>query len=62
MSLKMTLAEVLTPELLERHRQHIEDFLSLEGIRPDARDLGATQLSERQIKELLDELAEEQGR
>ena len=59
MALKVSLAEVLTPELLERHRRHIADFLSMEGITPDAHDLGATLLSDRQIKELLEEIAEE---
>jgi Leu/Phe-tRNA-protein transferase len=58
MPLKVSLADVLTPELLERHYQHILDFLALEGITPHQQDLGATQLSDRQLKELLEELAE----
>jgi hypothetical protein len=58
MPLKVSLADVLTPELLERHHQHILDFLAMEGITPDQNDLGATQLSDRQLKELLEELAE----
>jgi hypothetical protein len=53
----LTLAEVLTPELLEQHHDHILDFLHLEGIAPDAQNLGATRLTDRQIKELLEELA-----
>lgn len=57
MPLMVTLAEVLTPELLERHRQHILDFLHMEGIAP-APSLGATVLAERQLKELLEEIAE----
>ncbi|MEN9936688.1 MAG: hypothetical protein RLZZ387_3267 [Chloroflexota bacterium] len=58
MTLKVTLAEVLTPELLERHRDHILDFLHLEGVAPHPHDLGATVLSDRQLKELLEEIAE----
>jgi hypothetical protein len=57
MALQVKIAEVLTPELIERHRDHIVDFLHLEGVTPDPSDLGATVLSERLIKELLEELA-----
>ena len=54
--MKVRLAEILTPELLLKHDQHIRDFLAMEGISP-ATDLGDTLLSDRQIKELLEELA-----
>lgn len=54
--MRMRLNEILTPELLSRHDAHIRDFLAMEGITP-ARDIGETILSERQIKELLEELA-----
>lgn len=54
--MKVRLAEILTPELLMKHDQHIRDFLAMEGISP-APDLGDTLLSDRQIKELLEELA-----
>lgn len=57
MTIYVRLAEVLTAELLAQHRDHILDFLHLEGIAPHPTDLGATVLSERQIKELLEELA-----
>lgn len=57
MTLRVRLAEVLTPELIAMHDQHIRDFLAMEGIPADPRDLGATEVSERQIKELLEELA-----
>jgi hypothetical protein len=58
MILRIRLREVLTAELIDQHRAHIQDFLRLEGIPPDPDDLAATQLTERQIKELLEELAE----
>jgi hypothetical protein len=58
MANQVRLGEVLTAELIERHRDHIRDFLALEGIAADQRDLAAATLSERQIKELLEELAE----
>jgi hypothetical protein len=54
--MQIRLSEVLTPALLEQHAGHIRDFLALEGIRADD-DLGATVLNDRQIKELLEELA-----
>jgi hypothetical protein len=53
------LGEVLTAELLARHRQHIRDFLALEGIEAGDTALADIELSERQIKELLEELAQE---
>jgi hypothetical protein len=59
MTLRVRLGEVLTTELLARHRRHIHDFLAMEGITANADDLAATELTERQIKELLEELAEE---
>jgi hypothetical protein len=58
MQLRIRLGEVLTPELILAHSEHIHDFLVLEGVSPDPQDLAATQLTERQIKELLEELAE----
>lgn len=54
--MQMSLAEILTPELLMKHEHHIRDFLAMEGIAP-APILGETKLSERLIKELLEELA-----
>lgn len=51
--------EVLTPELIATHSEHIRDFLTQEGIAADQHNLGATAMSERKIKELLEELAEE---
>ncbi|MEY3989182.1 MAG: hypothetical protein RI985_263 [Chloroflexota bacterium] len=54
--MKVRLAEILTPELLLKHDQHIRDFLAMEGVTP-ASPLGDTLLSDRQIKELLEELA-----
>jgi hypothetical protein len=43
---------------LEPKREHIRDFLLQEGITPDPDDLAQTELTERQCKELLEELAE----
>ena len=57
-SLKIRLDEVIPPPMFERHREHIRDFLEQEGIVPDSNDLAATQVNERQVKELLEELAE----
>ncbi len=59
MTLRIRLDEVLTAELLKQHASHIQDFLLLEGISPSPSGLAATQLTERQIKELLEELAGE---
>lgn len=56
--LKVRLSEVIPPDMMERHRDHIRDFLLQEGISPDPDDLAATEVSERQFKELLGELAE----
>ncbi|HEY0606484.1 MAG TPA: hypothetical protein VGD58_26405 [Herpetosiphonaceae bacterium] len=42
----------------QAHREHIIAFLEQEGIPVHADDLGATTISERQVKELLEELAE----
>ena len=55
--MRMRLNEILTPELLTRHEAHIRDFLAMEGITPAA-ILGETMLSERPIKELLEDLAD----
>ncbi|MFM2032581.1 MAG: hypothetical protein RLZZ297_1346 [Chloroflexota bacterium] len=50
------LAEVLTAELIERHQEHIRDYLALEGV-SIAPVLGETLVTERVLKELLEELA-----
>jgi hypothetical protein len=57
MVLKVRLDEVLSPELMAMHQEHIRDFLLQEGITPDSDDLGATVVTERQLKELMAELA-----
>ena len=54
--MRVRLSEILTPELLVQHDQHIRDFLAMEGVTPAA-PLGDTLLTDRQIKELLEELA-----
>lgn len=60
MALVVRLIDVLTPQMLETHQGHISAFLGQEGIAFDPDDLGATKLTERQVKELLEELAEDQ--
>ncbi len=57
MVLKVRLDEVLSPELLAKHREHIHDFLLQEGVPEDPDDLGVTVVTERQLKELMAELA-----
>lgn len=59
MALKVRIDEVLPQEMVDAKRDHIEDFLLQEGITPHAADLSKTELSERQIKELLAELADD---
>lgn len=59
MALKVRIDEVLTSELIEANRDHINDFLLQEGITPDAVELSRTEVSERQLKELLAELADD---
>jgi hypothetical protein len=54
--MNVRLDEILTPALLERHHQHIADFLVMEGIAPAA-ELGSTEVNERTAKELLAEMA-----
>jgi len=60
MLIKVRLSEVLPPAMLAEHREHIVAFLEQEGIAVDADDLGATAMNERQIKELLEEIASAQ--
>ncbi|HEY4720930.1 MAG TPA: hypothetical protein VII92_03735 [Anaerolineae bacterium] len=53
------LGEVLTPELLAKHAEHIRNFLIFENVPFDPHQLATTSMTERQIKELLEELAAE---
>lgn len=57
MVVRVQLAEVFTDELLVEKREHILTFLEQEGIAINPADLGATEVSERQVKELVEELA-----
>lgn len=57
MALRVKLSDVIPPHMLEQHREHIQDFLLQEGIEPDQQELGDTRMTERQVKELLEELA-----
>lgn len=59
--MQVRINEVLTPELLERFADHIRDFLAFEGVVP-APVLGETELAERKLKELLEELVEADGK
>jgi hypothetical protein len=58
MALRVRISEVIPPAMVEQHREHIRDFLAQEGIAEHPDDLAATEMSERQVKELLEELAE----
>jgi hypothetical protein len=57
MAIKVRIDDVLTAELIGANEEHIRDFLEQEGIGAHPDDLGATEVSERQVKELLAELA-----
>ncbi len=57
MQLTYRLGDVLTPELLAQHDESIRNFLIFEHIRFDPSNLPETQMTERKIKELLEELA-----
>jgi hypothetical protein len=57
MLIKVRLSEVIPPAMLEEHRDHIVAFLEQEGVDVNPDDIGAAAMSERQIKELLAELA-----
>ncbi len=57
MAITVKLSDVIPPRMLEQHREHIQDFLLQEGIEPDEQELGDTSMTERQVKELLEELA-----
>lgn len=60
MLIKVRLSDVLPAAMLDEHREHILAFLEQEGIESDPNELGVTAMSERQIKELLEELASDQ--
>lgn len=57
MAIKVRIDEVLTGELIAANEGHIRDFLEQEGIGVNPDGVGATEVSERQVKELLAELA-----
>ncbi len=57
MEVRVQLNEVIPQDMLQAHREHILDFMLQEGINPDPHDLGATEMGERKLKELLAELA-----
>ncbi len=59
MALKVTIEDVLSKEMVEAKQDHIRDFLLQEGITADVADLSRTELTERQLKELLAELADD---
>jgi hypothetical protein len=62
MSVKVQLGEVIPQQMQARHREHIIAFLEQEGIPINSADLGATEIGERQVKELLEELVEDLDR
>lgn len=57
MALTVRMSEVIPPAMIAEHAEHIRAFLDQEGIPSHPDDLGATQMTERQVKELLEELA-----
>lgn len=57
MAIKIRIDEVLTSDLIAANEEHIRDFLEQEGIGVHAEGVAATEVSERQVKELLAELA-----
>jgi hypothetical protein len=59
MQLTYRLGDVLTPELFEQHDELIRNFLVFEHIACDPQHLPETQLTERKIRELLEEIAAE---
>ena len=59
MIVKVRLGEVLPDAMQEANREHIIAFMEQEGIMIDSANLGATEMTERQVKELLEELAED---
>ncbi len=62
MVVKVRLGEVIPPQMQAAHREHIIAFLEQEGIAIDTQNLGATEMTERQVKELLEELVEDLDR
>jgi hypothetical protein len=60
MQLTYRLGEVLTPELFAKHAESIRNFLIFEQIAFDPSNLPETHVTERKIKELLEELAADQ--
>ncbi len=61
MQLTYRLGEVLTPELFAKHDELIRNFLVFEHISFAADNLPDTQITERKIRELLEEIAAEQA-
>ncbi|GIV97330.1 MAG: hypothetical protein KatS3mg057_1987 [Herpetosiphonaceae bacterium] len=59
---RLRIRELLPDELIEANREHIIDFLLQEGIAPDPEDLGETEVPERELKQLLSEMADDMGR
>ncbi len=59
MQLTYRLGDVLTPELFARHDELIRNFLVFEHIAFEPEQLPDTQITERKIRELLEEIAAE---
>ncbi len=58
--LTVKLGEVLSPELFRKYDEDIRNFLVFNQIAFDPGELGAAELTHRQAKELLEELAAQQ--
>lgn len=61
MQLTYRLGDVLTPDMFARHDELICNFLIFENIPFEAANLPDTQLTERKIRELVEEIAAEQN-
>jgi hypothetical protein len=61
MQLTYRLGDVLTPELLVQHAELIRNFLVFEHIPFVADNLADTQITERKIRELVEEIAADQN-
>jgi hypothetical protein len=59
MQLTYRLGDVLTPQLFAQHDELIRNFLIFEHIDFDPQQLPETHLTERKIRELLEEIAAE---
>lgn len=58
MVVRLRLDQIFSEAMIAAQAEHIKAFISQAGITSDAEGLGATVMTERQLKELMAELAE----